>query len=364
MMDFPMLPPGTTSPIAAVPMSEEILRTVLEITKAGVRLYDSHSEVSASKLNDLIPIIVEQELRKQKITNKAKPGEKEVGKNLGQEPLTYQLFGKADETAETSPPLKVHLPNQTHIYIFNGITEFYSLESLPRKSLSEETNSKSTMSGFLVGGIAFTHPTAVPQVLSLLRSQMVFNTVISSCVRLPPTDETKANASTTHIFEIQALNFYRLSISFEVEEDNDMGELQVDEDLMSQVEAEMEDTMVGDAAGLVAAEINLKVMSEAKCELKGNVDKSLLPSDEFATKVLNKTLSIPVTMRAILRKCLQLQHERKQKKIKKISDILSARAKAAAEAASLALRQKQQQILQQQQEKKTCANCHYACIYI
>ena len=92
-------------------------------------------------------------------------------------------------------------------------------------------------------------------------------------------------------------------------------------------------------------------MGQATCALTGSVDPSLLPSNEFATKVLNKTLSIPITMRAVVKKCLELQRERKQKKIKKIRDILNAKAKAAAEAAALAMRQKQIQQQQQQQEK-------------
>ena len=91
-------------------------------------------------------------------------------------------------------------------------------------------------------------------------------------------------------------------------------------------------------------------MGQATCVLAGSVDPSLLPTNEFATKVLNKTLSIPITMRAIVKRCLELQRERKQKKIKKIRDILNARAKAAAEAAVQAMRQKQ---IQQQQQEKT-----------
>ena len=58
---------------------------------------------------------------------------------------------------------------------------------------------------------------------------------------------------------MEALNLYRLSISFEVEEDNDFDGLEEDEELMRQLEEEMVETMSGEAGGLVSAEINLKV---------------------------------------------------------------------------------------------------------
>ena len=75
---------------------------------------------------------------------------------------------------------------------------------------------------------------------------------------LTGSDSTKS-PSTHHVFEVEALNLYRLSISFEVEEDNDFDGLEEDEELMRQLEEEMIDTMSGEAGGLVSAEINLKV---------------------------------------------------------------------------------------------------------
>ena len=73
------------------------------------------------------------------------------------------------------------------------------------------------------------------------------------------TESSKGASSTSHVFEVEALNLYRLSISFEVEEDNDFDGLEEDEELMRQLEEEMVETMSGEAGGLVSAEINLKV---------------------------------------------------------------------------------------------------------
>jgi hypothetical protein len=166
----------------------------------------------------------------------------------------------------------------------------------------------------------------VPQILALLRQQMVFNTVIASCVRLPASssnvskDGDEIRSSTHHVFEIQALNLFRLAISFEVKEDNDLNGHEEDDELMRQLD---EETTQGDAGGLVSVEVNLKEMGQATCVLKGGVDPALLPSNEFATRIMNKTLSIPVTMRAIVKRCLDLQRERKQKVSSRITIRLS-----------------------------------------
>ena len=72
-------------------------------------------------------------------------------------------------------------------------------------------------------------------------------------------DSSKSASTTAHVFEVEALNLHRLSISFEVEEDNDFDGLEEDEELMRQLDEEMVETMSGEAGGLVSAEINLKV---------------------------------------------------------------------------------------------------------
>ena len=78
-----------------------------------IRMYDSGSETTISAENascDLIPLIVEQELRKQRL-------EIEPKAQSESETLTYKYFGTKNEgetSTSTTPPLKVILPNQTH----------------------------------------------------------------------------------------------------------------------------------------------------------------------------------------------------------------------------------------------------------
>ena len=84
-------------------------------------MYESTCEASpesSAGSQDLIPIIVEQELRKQRLEIDPKAV-------FDAQPLTYKYFGAKNDddnggggggggATRTAPPLKVILPNQTH----------------------------------------------------------------------------------------------------------------------------------------------------------------------------------------------------------------------------------------------------------
>ena len=64
------------------------------------------------------------------------------------------------------------LPDQNHCYFFNG--------------LNGVNGSSPALSAVMVSRIPFTHPTNVPQILNFLRQQLLFNTLIGSCVKTNP----------------------------------------------------------------------------------------------------------------------------------------------------------------------------------
>ena len=78
-------------------------------------MYESASEGAGvvgvdQSSRDLIPMIVEQELRKQRQIFEPKA-------KIEKEPLTYKYFGLksgVEAGVRSTPPLRVHLPNQTH----------------------------------------------------------------------------------------------------------------------------------------------------------------------------------------------------------------------------------------------------------
>lgn len=125
------------------------------------------------------------------------------------------------------------------------------------------------MEGVLVGSIPFTHPAHVPKILTYLRQQALFNTLVSSCVR----PMAKQDAEHTTIFEVSALSWQCISVS---------------------LEHPFEET-------LATAELDLSDISSLKCKLYGvNVSNTEQTSD-IAGKVLQRCLSIPLTMRTLIK---------------------------------------------------------------
>lgn len=152
--------------------------------------------------------------------------------------------------------LYVTLPDQHHCYFLNAIND---------------------LQGALVSAIPFTHPTHVPQILVFLRQQMLFNTVIGSCVR--PT--SKQNVDSAWIFEITTLSTSHITVSFK---------------------HPMEES-------LATAELDLKDITSVKCKIYTLSSDASICTDEYASKVMQRCLSIPVTMRAVIRKAQGQQQQ-------------------------------------------------------
>lgn len=115
----------------------------------------------------------------------------------------------------------------------------------------------------------YSHPSHVPQILAILRRQGLLNVLLSSCIR--PKSQTDSGAPLT--FEISAISLDHMSVTFEHPLLEQMCSVEID--------LGMDPTFI-------------------RCSLFG-ADEERSSSDEYATKVLQRCLSIPVTMRAILR---------------------------------------------------------------
>lgn len=125
------------------------------------------------------------------------------------------------------------------------------------------------MEGVLVGSIPFTHPAHVPQILVFLRQQALFNTLISSCVR----PMARQDSEHTTIFEVSALSWQCISVS---------------------LEHPFEET-------LATAELDLSDISAVKCKLYGVSITNTEQTSDLAGKVLQRCLSIPLTMRTLIK---------------------------------------------------------------
>lgn len=138
------------------------------------------------------------------------------------------------------------------------------------------TESKS-MDGILINNIPFTHPCHVPQILGFLRQQALFNSVVASCIR----PCSKQDLESMIMFEVSALSWQHLSIS---------------------LEHPLEESMA-------TAELDLSDISNVNCKVYTPTSSSIVnlnqpgtdSTSELASKILHRCLSIPITMRCVIK---------------------------------------------------------------
>ncbi|XP_017482093.1 PREDICTED: mediator of RNA polymerase II transcription subunit 1-like [Rhagoletis zephyria] len=144
--------------------------------------------------------------------------------------------------------LFVNLPDQTHCYFF---TENKQLQAT------------------LVSSIPYTEPMQVPKILDFLKRQALFYTLLASCVR---TQSKMGNdMESTTILEVNAISFQQISVSLQ----------HPYEESMATVEFDLRD-------------------GDVKCTIYSLTNNYDLLSLKL-TKIVEKCLSIPVTIRALLK---------------------------------------------------------------
>ncbi|XP_064647591.1 mucin-2-like isoform X3 [Lineus longissimus] len=156
--------------------------------------------------------------------------------------------------------LRVTLKDQDHVYHLS------------------EPGDTNHMVGMMISKIQFTHPTHVPKILIYLRQQLVFNTFITSCIR-PHARQDVENAM---VFEVMPVSLHHISVAFE---------------------HPVLDSMA-------SVEFDLNDMTNVKAKLMALSSDNPICQDEFICKVIQRCLSIPVTMRMIMTKArAQLESE-------------------------------------------------------
>ncbi|XP_055703835.1 mediator of RNA polymerase II transcription subunit 1 [Phlebotomus papatasi] len=151
------------------------------------------------------------------------------------------------ELSGSSKGMFVTLPDQNHCYF---LTEGESFR------------------GIVIGSVPFTEPAHVPKLLKILRQQVLFNTLISSCIRA----NSRQDFDSTTVFEVSALSCQHLTVSLEHPFD----------EAMATVEFDLTDVM----------DIQCKVFAPGRSyENLGTI----------LSRVVQKSLSIPVTMRALIK---------------------------------------------------------------
>uniref|UniRef100_A0A1D5R259 Mediator of RNA polymerase II transcription subunit 1 n=2 Tax=Macaca TaxID=9539 RepID=A0A1D5R259_MACMU len=153
------------------------------------------------------------------------------------------------------------LPGQQHCYFLNKDAPLPDGRSLQ---------------GALVSKITFQHPGRVPLILNLIRHQVAYNTLIGSCVKRTILKEDSPGLLQ---FEVCPLSESRFSVSFQ--------------------------HPVNDS--LVCVVMDVQDSTHVSCKLYKGLSDALICTDDFIAKVVQRCMSIPVTMRAIRRKAETIQ---------------------------------------------------------
>ncbi|XP_063778563.1 mediator of RNA polymerase II transcription subunit 1-like isoform X2 [Pseudophryne corroboree] len=143
--------------------------------------------------------------------------------------------------------------------------------------INSNTDKESTVIGVLVNKIPFTHPSCVPLILEVLRHQEAYNTLLRSCIS--NTINPKNNTDMLH-FEVSLQRDLKICISFQ--------------------------HPTGGSLSCVV--IDVLCSRKLTCSLYTSSSDPPSPcSSEFIVKVLERCMSIPITMRTIFKKAQKLE---------------------------------------------------------
>ncbi|KAK3603593.1 hypothetical protein CHS0354_017310 [Potamilus streckersoni] len=172
----------------------------------------------------------------------------------GEEKSLYNLILETFSKGKVkNNELYVTLPDQNHVYYLNNVSG---------GCLGEM--------GAIVTKIPFTHPTSVAKVLNALRQQLLFNTVISSCIRHSPSQGARPSI----VFEMTAVSLQHISVMFE-------------HPLME---------------SMITVELDLSDITNVKCSVCTGQHEEKICSDDFSSKTFQRCFSVPVTLRAVIHK--------------------------------------------------------------
>ncbi|XP_045168885.2 mediator of RNA polymerase II transcription subunit 1-like [Mercenaria mercenaria] len=167
--------------------------------------------------------------------------------------LSVLLLHNSNASMSNGNELFVTLPDQQHVYYFNNSVD---------GCLGQP--------GALVNKIPFTLPTCVPKVLNLLRQQLMFNSVIHSLIRPNSKREYRSGV----VFELTAVSLQYLSLMFEHPLHHSM----------------------------ITVEFDLSDLTSVHCNVNMNNKDENICSDDFVSKAFQRSFSIPVTLRSVIKK--------------------------------------------------------------
>ncbi|KAK7110823.1 mediator of RNA polymerase II transcription subunit 1-like isoform X2 [Littorina saxatilis] len=217
----------------------------------------------------------------------------DTAKEMGTQPLlSLILDSNSGGKMRKDQQLYVTLPGQNQLYFINGVSG---------GPLNEP--------GVILSRIPFSHPTHVPKILSLLRQQLLFNSILTSCVR----PSAKKDPTTNLVFEMTVISLTQMMIVFE---------------------HPACDT-------IVTVDIDMSDITSLKCSLQCSNTEHSICSDDFASRVLQRCLSLPILMRSLVLQG-QVQLEKLMAEARAQAEEQAKRAREMALFAAAQARQQQQ----------------------
>ncbi|XP_076460954.1 uncharacterized protein LOC143293681 [Babylonia areolata] len=215
----------------------------------------------------------------------------DTGKDNGSQPLlSLILDSNSGGKMKNDQQLFVSLPDQHHRYFINGVSG----------GILEEP-------GVMLSRIPFSHPTHVPKILNFLRQQLLFNSLLASCVR----PAAKKDSSSSLVFEMTVISLTQMMVVFE---------------------HPAHDTMV-------TADIDMSDLTNLRCHMLCTNEEHRLCSDDNASLILQRCLSLPILLRSLVRK----GRSQLEKLMAEAKALAEEQARLAQEAALWAAAQRQQQ---------------------
>ena len=162
---------------------------------------------------------------------------------------------------------------------------------LPDQEHSYHVQPSPQMQGLSVSSIPFTHPTHVPQILQLLRGQVLFNVVIGSCIRKLSSFGSISDSKFSFEVMIGSSSSGQtdhISVSFEHPAEESLASLEID----------------------------LRDITGVKCKLYNVKSFENLCSDEYVSKIMQRSLSIPITLRMMILKTQEKARILREQEIK------------------------------------------------
>ncbi|KAM9387463.1 mediator of RNA polymerase II transcription subunit 1-like [Phaethornis superciliosus] len=158
---------------------------------------------------------------------------------------------------------------------------FVSLPDCPKHCYCINTGSEKSDLGASVSKIPFSHPKCVPGVIEILRHQVAYNSLISSCVSQKHINE---DDSEVLYFEVVPHKNTSFSVFF----------------------------LHPVTENLACVIIDVRTSREVQCHLHLNPqDPTLNSSDDFITRAVKRCMSVPVVMRAIFRNAAKVKADSK-----------------------------------------------------